>query len=217
MNVLDYRHEQPVRARHGMVVSIHHLASDAGLEVLKAGGNAVDAAVATGFALAVVHPCCGNLGGGGFMLLRTHDGKSTFIDYREKAPLAATETMYQDAKGNVLPWNDLHSSILGYRSIATPGSVAGLVYAERKYGKLGLTRVMAPAIGLAARWLRSHRRRSQRADRPRPGEIRRLQAHLSARRQPLQRRRNLQAAGAGAHPRAHRRRPRGLLPRQAGA
>jgi gamma-glutamyltranspeptidase/glutathione hydrolase len=149
MNVLDYRHEQPVRARHGMVVSIHHMASDAGLEVLKEGGNAVDAAVATGFALAVVHPCCGNLGGGGFMLVHTHDGKSIFIDYREKAPLAATATMYQDEHGNVLPWNDLHSSILGYRSIATPGSVAGLSYAERKYGKLGLARVMAPAIRLA--------------------------------------------------------------------
>jgi gamma-glutamyltranspeptidase/glutathione hydrolase len=150
MNALDYRGEQPVRARHGMVVSVHHLASDAGLEVLREGGNAVDAAVAPGFALAVVHPAAGNLGGGGFMLLRTHDGKATFIDFREKAPLAATETMYQDAKGNVLPATDLRSSILGYRSIATPGSVAGLVYAERKYGKLDLKRVMAPAIKLAA-------------------------------------------------------------------
>jgi len=106
----------------------------------------VDAAVATGFALAVVHPVAGNIGGGGFLLLRTHDGKSTFIDFREKAPLAATETMYQDDKGNVIP----RASITGYRSIATPGSVAGLVYAERKYGKLGLKRVMAPAIKLAA-------------------------------------------------------------------
>lgn len=149
MNVLDYQHEQPVRARHGMVVSVHHLASDAGLEVLRAGGNAVDAAVATGFALAVVHPSAGNLGGGGFMLLRTHDGKSTFIDFREKAPLAATETMYQDEHGNVLPETSPLSSILGYRSIATPGSVAGLVYAERTYGKLGLKRVMAPAIKFA--------------------------------------------------------------------
>ena len=141
--------EQPARAQHGMVVSVHHLASDAGLEVLRESGNAVDAAVATGFALAVAHPIAGNLGGGGFLLLRTHDGKSTFIDYREKAPLAATETMYQDAQGNVLPANDLRSSVIGYRSIATPGSVAGLAYAERKYGKLGLARVMAPAIKLA--------------------------------------------------------------------
>lgn len=144
-NILTYRGEQPVRARHGMVVSVHHLASDAGVDILRAGGNAVDAAVATGFALAVVHPIAGNLGGGGFLLLRTHDGKSTFIDFREKAPLAATETMYQDAHGNVIP----DASVIGYRSIATPGSVAGLVFAEKKYGKLGLKRVMEPAIRLA--------------------------------------------------------------------
>jgi gamma-glutamyltranspeptidase/glutathione hydrolase len=144
-NTLSYRGEQPVRAQHGMVVSVHHLASDVGVEILREGGNAVDAAVATGFALAVVHPIAGNLGGGGFLLLRTHDGKSTFIDYREKAPLAATETMYQDAKGNVIP----DASVVGYRSIATPGSVAGLVYSEKKYGKLGLKRVIAPAVKLA--------------------------------------------------------------------
>jgi gamma-glutamyltranspeptidase / glutathione hydrolase len=145
-NVLAWRGEQPTRAVHGMVVSVHHLASDAGLAVLREGGNAVDAAVATGFALAVVHPIAGNLGGGGFLLLRTHDGKSTFIDFREKAPLAATETMYQDAKGNVIP----DASLTGYRSIATPGSVAGLVYAEKKYGKLGLKGVIAPAIRFAS-------------------------------------------------------------------
>jgi gamma-glutamyltranspeptidase/glutathione hydrolase len=144
-NVLTYRSEQPVRAQHGMVVSVHHLASDAGVEILREGGNAVDAAVATGFVLAVVHPIAGNLGGGGFLLLRTHDGKTTFIDYREKAPLAATETMYQDAKGNIIP----DASVVGYRSIATPGSVAGLVYSEKKYGKLGLKHVIAPAIKLA--------------------------------------------------------------------
>jgi gamma-glutamyltranspeptidase / glutathione hydrolase len=146
---LDYRSEQPVRARHGMVVSVHHLASDAGVQILQAGGNAVDAAVATGFALAVVHPLAGNLGGGGFMLLRTYDGKSTFIDYREEAPLAATPDMYLDAQGNVLPADNLKSSITGYRAIATPGSVAGMAYAEKKYGKLGLARVIAPAIKLA--------------------------------------------------------------------
>src|ERR1035437_9068733 len=145
-NVLPFRGEQPVRARHGMVVSVHRLASDAGVEVLRAGGNAVDAAVATGFALAVVHPIAGNLGGGGFLLLRTHDGHATFIDFREKAPLAATEDMYLDAHGNVIP----EASEVGYRSIATPGSVAGLVFAERKYGRLDLKRVIAPAIKLAA-------------------------------------------------------------------
>ncbi len=143
--VPDWRSEQPIRARHGMVVSIHHLASDAGLEMLRAGGNAVDAAVATGFALAVVHPAAGNLGGGGFLLLRMHDGSSTFIDFREEAPLSATETMYQDARGNVIPG----ASITGYRAVGVPGSVAGLVYAERKYGKLGLKRVIAPAIHFA--------------------------------------------------------------------
>ena len=145
MNALAYRSEQPVRARHGMVVSVHHLASDAGLAILREGGNAVDAAVATGFALAVVHPAAGNLGGGGFMLLRTHSGQATFIDYREKAPLAATERMYQDANGNVIPG----ASIVGYKAIGTPGSVAGLAYAERKYGRLRLKQVMAPAIRLA--------------------------------------------------------------------
>src|ERR1700733_1073780 len=125
---LDYLSEQPVRAQHGMVVSVHHLASDVGVQILEAGGNAVDAAVATGFALAVVHPIAGNLGGGGFMLLRTHDGKSTFIDYREEAPLAASADMYLDAQGNVLPAGNPLSSITGYRAIATPGSVAGMAY-----------------------------------------------------------------------------------------
>ena len=149
-NVIPYLDERPVRARHGMVVSVHHLASDAGVQILRSGGNAVDAAVATGFALAVVHPAAGNLGGGGFLLLRTRDGHATFLDFREKAPLAATEAMYQDAQGNVIPEESLDSSVLGYRAIATPGSVAGLVYAERKFGKLGLERVMAPAIQLAA-------------------------------------------------------------------
>ncbi|WP_058188761.1 gamma-glutamyltransferase [Terracidiphilus gabretensis] len=143
---LDYKGEQPTRTQHGMVVSVHHLASDAGVQILQQGGNAVDAAVATGFALAVTHPAAGNLGGGGFLLLRRHNGKSTFIDYREKAPLAATETMYQDAQGNILPG----ASVTGYKAIATPGSVAGLVYAEKKYGKLGLKKVMAPAIKLAS-------------------------------------------------------------------
>jgi gamma-glutamyltranspeptidase/glutathione hydrolase len=144
-NTIPYLTEQPVRAQHGMVVSVHHLASDAGVSILREGGNAVDAAVATGFALAVVHPIAGNLGGGGFMLLRTHDGKATFIDYREQAPIAATQNMYLDAQGNVIP----DASVLGYRSIATPGSVAGLAYAEKKYGRLGLKKVMAPAIALA--------------------------------------------------------------------
>jgi len=136
---------QPVPAGHAMVVSIHQLASQAGVEVMQAGGNAVDAAVATGFALAVVHPPAGNIGGGGFMLIRMADGKTHFLDYRETAPAAATPDMYLDAKGNVI--EDL--SLVGYKSIGVPGSVAGMVYAERKFGKLTLKQVMAPAIRLA--------------------------------------------------------------------
>jgi gamma-glutamyltranspeptidase / glutathione hydrolase len=135
----------PVEAEHGMVASSNALASEAGVEVMKEGGNAIDGAVATAFALAVVHPQAGNLGGGGFMLIRLHDGATHFVDFRETAPAKATATMYQDASGNVIP--DL--STLGYKAIGVPGSVKGLVYAERHFGKLGLARVMAPAIRLA--------------------------------------------------------------------
>ncbi|HEV2272211.1 MAG TPA: gamma-glutamyltransferase [Steroidobacteraceae bacterium] len=135
----------PVHAAHGMVASSNALASAAGVEIMKEGGNAIDAAVATGFALAVVHPQAGNLGGGGFMLIRLRDGATHFIDYREAAPAKATATMYQDASGNVIP--DL--STVGYKAIGVPGSVKGLVYAEQHFGKLGLARVMAPAIRLA--------------------------------------------------------------------
>ncbi len=113
--------------------------------MMRAGGNAVDAGVAVGFALAVVHPQAGNLGGGGFMLVRFADGKTHFIDYREKAPAAATANMYLDAKGNVIE----DASIVGSRAIAVPGSVAGMVYAQKTYGKLTLEQVMAPAIKLA--------------------------------------------------------------------
>jgi gamma-glutamyltranspeptidase/glutathione hydrolase len=135
----------PAHAPHAMVASVHELASRAGVEMMQAGGNAVDAAVATGFALAVVRPQAGNLGGGGFMLIRMADGAVRFIDYREKAPAAATAGMYLDAHGNVIE----NASLLGYKAIAVPGSVAGMVYASRKYGKLPLARVMNPAIKLA--------------------------------------------------------------------
>jgi gamma-glutamyltranspeptidase / glutathione hydrolase len=135
----------PVHAPHGIVVSVHELASRAGVEIMQAGGNAVDAAVATGFALAVVHPQAGNLGGGGFMLIRLADGKLAFLDYREKAPAAATADMYLDAHGQVIK----DASVVGYKAIAVPGSVAGMVYAEKKYGKLNLAQVIAPAIKLA--------------------------------------------------------------------
>jgi gamma-glutamyltranspeptidase / glutathione hydrolase len=128
-----------------MVVSVHQLASQVGAEIMQAGGNAIDAAVATGFALAVVHPAAGNLGGGGFMLIRMADGPTHFLDYREKAPAAATRDMYLDAQGNVIPG----ASEIGYKAIGVPGSVAGMVYAEHKWGKLTLGQVMAPAIKLA--------------------------------------------------------------------
>jgi gamma-glutamyltranspeptidase/glutathione hydrolase len=136
---------RPAHAQHAMVASVHELASRAGVEMMQAGGNAVDAAVATGFALAVVHPQAGNLGGGGFLLLRKASGEVRFIDFREKAPAAATQDMYLDAQGNVIE----NASLIGYKAIGVPGSVAGLVYAEKKYGKLSLDKVMAPAIRLA--------------------------------------------------------------------
>src|SRR6202795_925544 len=140
---------RPAHAPHAMVVSVHELASEAGVEMMKAGGNAVDAAVATGFALAVVHPQAGNLGGGGFLLLRKANGETHFIDFREKAPAAATENMYLDTQGDVIPESSNQSSVVGYKAVAVPGSVAGLVYAEKKYGKLSLEKVIAPAIKLA--------------------------------------------------------------------
>jgi gamma-glutamyltranspeptidase / glutathione hydrolase len=135
----------PVRAQHAIVVSVHELASRVGVEIMQAGGNAVDAAVATGFALAVVHPPAGNLGGGGFMLIRMADGKSHFLDYREKAPAAARANMYLDASGDVIKG----ASEYGYKAIGVPGSVAGMVFAEQKYGKLTLKQVITPAIRLA--------------------------------------------------------------------
>ena len=141
----------PVQAEHAMVTSLHHDATDAGVEVLREGGNAVDAAVAVGFALAVVYPAAGNIGGGGFMLIRPSSarfahGKPHFLDYREKAPAAASANMYLDAHGNVIP----KMSIEGIKASGVPGTVAGLVYAEKTYGKLGLAKVMAPAIRLAS-------------------------------------------------------------------
>jgi gamma-glutamyltranspeptidase/glutathione hydrolase len=135
----------PAHASHAIVASVHELASRAGVEMMQAGGNAIDAAVATGFALAVVHPQAGNLGGGGFMLIRMADGAVRFIDYREKAPAAATQGMYLDAHGNVIE----NASLVGYKAVAVPGSVAGMVFAAKKYGKLPLERIMSPAIKLA--------------------------------------------------------------------
>jgi gamma-glutamyltranspeptidase/glutathione hydrolase len=140
----------PVTAQHAMVVTIHHDATDAGVETLREGGNAVDAAVAVGFALAVVLPQAGNIGGGGFMLIRPGtnklaNGQPHFLDYREKAPAAASANMYLDASGNVIP----KMSTVGAKASGVPGTVAGLSYAEKQYGRLGLAKVMQPAIKLA--------------------------------------------------------------------
>ena len=135
----------PVAARHAIVVSDEPLATDAGVEILRAGGNAADAAVAVGFALAVTDPRAGNLGGGGFMLIRMASGEAAVVDYREEAPEAATRNMYLDAQGDPVP----ASSRVGPLAVGVPGTVAGLALAEEKYGKLGLPRVLAPAIRLA--------------------------------------------------------------------
>ena len=135
----------PVAARHGMVVSNSRLATEAGVEILKAGGNAVDAAVAVGFALAVTYPFAGNIGGGGFMMIRMTGEPPVMVDYREEAPGLATRNMYLDKHGHIIP----NASIVGALSVGVPGTVAGLATAEQKYGSLGLARVMQPAIRLA--------------------------------------------------------------------
>src|SRR5688500_8136077 len=133
-------------ADSGMVVSAHPLASKVGIEVLKAGGNAVDAAVATQFALAVVYPSAGNLGGGGFMVMRRHDGFATSLDYREKAPGAATRDMYLDEQGRVRKG----LSEKGHLSAGVPGSVAGMYEAHARYGSMPWQDLVQPAIDLAA-------------------------------------------------------------------
>jgi gamma-glutamyltranspeptidase/glutathione hydrolase len=135
----------PAKGENGMVVSAHHLATDIGVDVLKRGGNAVDAAVAVGYALAVVYPSAGNIGGGGFMTVRFKDGTSTFLDFRERAPLGATRTMYLDKDGNPVKG----ASLDGYLAVGVPGSVAGLEMAREKYGTLPRQVLMDPAITLA--------------------------------------------------------------------
>ncbi len=137
--------QAPVAGENGMVVTAQHLATHVGVDVLKAGGNAVDAAVAVGYALAVVYPAAGNLGGGGFMTVQLADGRKTFLDFREKAPLAATANMYLDKDGNVVP--DLSSK--GHLAVAVPGTVSGMELALQKYGTKKRAEVIAPAIKLA--------------------------------------------------------------------
>src|SRR5216117_2545842 len=121
---------QPVRSRNAMVVAQEPLATDVGVAVLQAGGNAIDAAVAVGFALAVTHPTAGNIGGGGFLLARFADGRTTFLDFRERAPASASRDMYLDAAGKLTK-----DSLVGYRASGVPGTVKGLEFAHRKYGR----------------------------------------------------------------------------------
>jgi gamma-glutamyltranspeptidase/glutathione hydrolase len=136
---------QPTEATEAMVVSSQHLASEVGIEIMKAGGNAIDAAVAVGYAEAVVNPCCGNIGGGGFMTLHLADGRDRFINFRETAPGLATAAMYLDTTGKVIEG----ASLDGWKAVAVPGTVLGLDTALREYGTLSRSEVMAPAIRLA--------------------------------------------------------------------
>jgi gamma-glutamyltranspeptidase / glutathione hydrolase len=137
---------QPLRARHGMVVAMEATAADVGVSVLQKGGNAVDAAVAVGFAMAVTHPFAGNIGGGGYMLVRMADGRTTFIDFRERAPEKASRNMYLDAKGDLTK-----DSIEGWRSSGVPGTVRGFEIAVNKYGRKKWAENMAPAVELASK------------------------------------------------------------------
>ncbi|MBB5718683.1 gamma-glutamyltranspeptidase/glutathione hydrolase [Stakelama sediminis] len=146
-DVPDYKAARPVIAKHAMVVTAQHLATDVGVKILREGGNAVDAAVAVGYALAVVHPCCGNIGGGGFMVIHLADGQNLFLDFREKAPLKATATLFQDDKGNVVKGRSTGT----YLGVGVPGTVMGLNSALAKYGTMSLSQVMQPAIELAAK------------------------------------------------------------------
>src|SRR5215470_9564934 len=150
VNVSHAAPREPVRARHGIVASTNELASRVGVDILKRGGNAVDAAIAVAFALAVTHPAAGNLGGGGFMMIRLKDGSTTAIDYREMAPFTATRDIYLDKNGKVIEGEG--GSIEGYRAAGVPGTVRGMELALKKYGSHRLTwaQLIEPARRLAA-------------------------------------------------------------------
>jgi gamma-glutamyltranspeptidase / glutathione hydrolase len=141
----DAASSRPVAAEHGMVVTAQHLATEVGVNTLKAGGNAVDAAVAVGYALAVVYPAAGNLGGGGFMTIRFADGRKTFLDFRETAPRAATRDMYLDKDGKIVDG----LSTVGWLAVGVPGTVSGLEYARKKYGTKTRAALIDPAVELA--------------------------------------------------------------------
>ena len=146
-NVVPATHaasREPVRAEHGIVASTNEVASRVGVDIMKRGGNAIDAAIAVAFALAVTHPAAGNLGGGGFMMIRLKDGKTTAIDYREMAPAAATHNIYLDQNGNLISGEG--GSLVGYRAAGVPGTVRGMELAFKKYGshKLSWSQLMSP-------------------------------------------------------------------------
>jgi gamma-glutamyltranspeptidase/glutathione hydrolase len=141
----DAASERPVAAEKGMVVTAQHLATGVGVDILKRGGNAIDAAVAVGYALAVVYPAAGNLGGGGFMTVQFADGRKTFLDFREKAPRAARRDMFLDKDGNVIKG----LTTTGWLAVGVPGTVSGLEYAREKYGTMTRAALIDPAIRLA--------------------------------------------------------------------
>ncbi|PYU05987.1 MAG: hypothetical protein DMG33_09455 [Acidobacteria bacterium] len=156
--------EQAVRGTHAMVATDEPLGSAAGVEILKRGGNAVDAAVAVAFALAVVEPAAGNIGGGGFMLVRLADGRTNFFDYREVAPAKAFREMYIRPDDTLDP----EAPTIGYRSVAVPGTVAGLELALKTYGTMKLRDVMAPAIRLAEEGIPVSEKLARELERERP-------------------------------------------------
>ncbi len=184
---------EPVRAPRGIVASTNVIASQVGVDIMKQGGNAVDAAIAVAFALAVTHPAAGNLGGGGFMMIRLKNGKTTAIDYREMAPAAATRNIYLDKDGNLIEGEG--GSLVGYRAAGVPGTVRGMALALQKYGsgKFQWPQLVMPADATGSRWFRSEPcpgafpARQQRLSFPVSGN----KAHLFEQRKVLQRRRSL--------------------------
>lgn len=171
---------EPVTAKHAMVVTAQHLATRVGVDVLQQGGNAVDAAVAVGYALAVVHPCCGNIGGGGFMVVHLaqsadHPARNLFLDFREKAPAKATPTLFQNDQGEVVDGRSTDT----YLATGVPGTVMGLENARQRYGTMSRRRLMAPAIRLARQGFELqkgdvnilHERSDEFADQPNVAQI----------------------------------------------
>ena len=187
-----------MRARHGIVASTNEVASHVGVDIMKRGGNAVDAAIAVAFALAVTHPAAGNLGGGGFMMIRLKNGKTTAIDYREMAPAAATRNIYLDKNGNLIEGEG--GSLVGYRAAGVPGTVRGMELALKKYGsgKLTWAQLVEPARRLAANGftVTYSLARSLRGNNDYLSQVSGNKTHLSKRRQVLQRRRALSPTGS---------------------